>query len=167
MAEEIEIYKENISDGSDMQTSKASSPLSFSRKCSLFDLNEEANIGNDDEGDCSIINSNNVPLSEECVGGERTSPEANDEDDDDDDNDDLSCNKATVLEAKELGSSSTSTSSTVRPYARSKLPRLRWTHDLHLAFVHAVERLGGQESKSRYFFLFSSTFLGFIVSYLL
>ncbi|URE47449.1 Myb-like DNA-binding domain [Musa troglodytarum] len=34
---------------------------------------------------------------------------------------------------------------TVRQYIRSKLPRLRWTPDLHLAFVHAVERLGGQE----------------------
>ncbi|RWW79769.1 hypothetical protein BHE74_00011917 [Ensete ventricosum] len=37
---------------------------------------------------------------------------------------------------------------TVRQYVRSKLPRLRWTPDLHLAFVHAVERLGGQESKA-------------------
>ncbi|KAA0037734.1 hypothetical protein IC582_019989 [Cucumis melo] len=35
---------------------------------------------------------------------------------------------------------------TVRPYVRSKLPRLRWTPDLHLRFVHAVERLGGQEN---------------------
>ncbi|KAE9622247.1 hypothetical protein Lal_00032472 [Lupinus albus] len=33
----------------------------------------------------------------------------------------------------------------VRPYVRSKLPRLRWTHDLHLRFIHAVQRLGGQE----------------------
>lgn len=49
------------------------------------------------------------------------------------------------------GSSSNSTveenekKSTVRPYVRSKLPRLRWTPDLHLRFVHAVQRLGGQE----------------------
>ncbi|XP_022766238.1 transcription repressor KAN1-like [Durio zibethinus] len=34
---------------------------------------------------------------------------------------------------------------TVRPYVRSKMPRLRWTPDLHLHFVHAVERLGGQD----------------------
>ncbi|KAG4199556.1 hypothetical protein ERO13_A05G154400v2 [Gossypium hirsutum] len=34
---------------------------------------------------------------------------------------------------------------TVRQYVRSKLPRLRWTPDLHLSFVHAVERLGGQD----------------------
>lgn len=35
----------------------------------------------------------------------------------------------------------------VRQYIRSKTPRLRWTPDLHLCFVRAVERLGGQESK--------------------
>lgn len=38
-------------------------------------------------------------------------------------------------------------SSMVRPYVRSKLPRLRWTPDLHRCFVHAVERLGGEDSK--------------------
>lgn len=36
-------------------------------------------------------------------------------------------------------------SSTVRRYVRSKMSRLRWTPDLHLSFVRAVERLGGQE----------------------
>ncbi|KAE8696507.1 hypothetical protein F3Y22_tig00110656pilonHSYRG00020 [Hibiscus syriacus] len=47
------------------------------------------------------------------------------------------------------GSSSNSTveendkKPSVRPYVRSKTPRLRWTPDLHLRFVHAVERLGG------------------------
>ncbi|PQQ12666.1 transcription repressor KAN1-like [Prunus yedoensis var. nudiflora] len=50
------------------------------------------------------------------------------------------------------GSSSNSTveesdqrKASVRPYVRSKMPRLRWTPDLHLRFIHAVERLGGQE----------------------
>ncbi|XP_039016528.1 putative Myb family transcription factor At1g14600 [Hibiscus syriacus] len=33
----------------------------------------------------------------------------------------------------------------VRPYVRSKMPRLRWTSDLHQCFVHAVERLGGED----------------------
>lgn len=43
------------------------------------------------------------------------------------------------------GEGSGETAQTVRQYNRSKLPRLRWTPDLHMAFVHAVERLGGQE----------------------
>ncbi|KAG9447896.1 hypothetical protein H6P81_014024 [Aristolochia fimbriata] len=33
----------------------------------------------------------------------------------------------------------------VRQYVRSKMPRLRWTPDLHHSFVHAVEKLGGQD----------------------
>ncbi|KAL8152348.1 hypothetical protein V2J09_010108 [Rumex salicifolius] len=33
----------------------------------------------------------------------------------------------------------------VRPYLRSKTPRLRWTPDLHLRFLHAVDCLGGQD----------------------
>lgn len=37
----------------------------------------------------------------------------------------------------------------VRQYVRSKTPRLRWTPDLHLCFIRAVERLGGQESKCK------------------
>ncbi|RVW42314.1 putative Myb family transcription factor [Vitis vinifera] len=53
-----------------------------------------------------------------------------------------------------MGSSSNSTveeserkagSGSVRRYVRSKMPRLRWTPDLHLCFLHAVERLGGQD----------------------
>lgn len=35
----------------------------------------------------------------------------------------------------------------VRPYIRSKTPRLRWTPELHRRFILAVERLGGQDSK--------------------
>ncbi|PKA67104.1 Putative Myb family transcription factor [Apostasia shenzhenica] len=38
-----------------------------------------------------------------------------------------------------------SSGSTVRQYNRSKIPRLRWTPDLHFCFVHAVERLGGPD----------------------
>ncbi|GAB2211037.1 hypothetical protein Droror1_Dr00016328, partial [Drosera rotundifolia] len=33
----------------------------------------------------------------------------------------------------------------VRSYVRSKVPRLRWSDDLHHCFVVAVERLGGEE----------------------
>ncbi|KAL6871060.1 hypothetical protein ACP4OV_014908 [Aristida adscensionis] len=38
-----------------------------------------------------------------------------------------------------------SSSPAVRPYVRSKNPRLRWTPELHLCFLRAVDRLGGQE----------------------
>lgn len=55
---------------------------------------------------------------------------------------------------KTEGSSSNSTveegerkvsSGTVRQYNRSQIPRLRWTPDLHMCFLRAVERLGGQD----------------------
>ncbi|XP_020576768.1 uncharacterized protein LOC110022262 [Phalaenopsis equestris] len=36
-------------------------------------------------------------------------------------------------------------SGSVRQYVKSKLPRLRWTAELHHSFVRAVARLGGQE----------------------
>lgn len=55
-----------------------------------------------------------------------------------------SSSNSTIDESEKRGSS-------VRPYVRSKLPRLRWTPDLHLRFVHAVERLGGQESEFFFF----------------
>lgn len=42
----------------------------------------------------------------------------------------------------------------VRPYVRSKMPRLRWTQNLHRSFVHAVERLGGEDRTLALFFFF-------------
>ncbi|KAG7570215.1 Myb domain containing protein [Arabidopsis thaliana x Arabidopsis arenosa] len=36
-------------------------------------------------------------------------------------------------------------SNNVRQYVRSNMPRLRWTPDLHLSFVRAVQRLGGPD----------------------
>lgn len=35
----------------------------------------------------------------------------------------------------------------VRQYIRSKVPRLRWTPELHRCFVYAIETLGGHHSK--------------------
>jgi hypothetical protein len=46
------------------------------------------------------------------------------------------------------GNFSGRSSGTVRQYVRSKMPRLRWTPELHHCFVLAVERLGGQDSES-------------------
>ncbi|GAU26652.1 hypothetical protein TSUD_102620 [Trifolium subterraneum] len=97
------------------------------RKRLFFDLNEEAvdDIGNEDDkilisdGLCGEISNNNEISSQ--------SQEEN-----------LSSNNNSSEEGKGRGS-------TVRQYVRSKMPRLRWTPDLHLSFVHAVERLGGQE----------------------
>ncbi|XP_052177333.1 two-component response regulator ARR10-like isoform X3 [Diospyros lotus] len=54
-----------------------------------------------------------------------------------------SSNNTANSEGKERRTTTTTTA--VRQYVRSKMPRLRWTPDLHLAFVHAVERLGGKE----------------------
>lgn len=46
----------------------------------------------------------------------------------------------------------------MRPYLRSKVPRLRWTPDLHRCFVQAIDMLGGEESMlficSVFFFVF-------------
>lgn len=41
----------------------------------------------------------------------------------------------------------------VRQYIRSKVPRLRWTPELHRCFVHAIDSLGGHQSKSTRFLL--------------
>ena len=43
----------------------------------------------------------------------------------------------------------------IRPYARSKKPRLRWTENLHHRFLRAVARLGGEDSKYRFLNSFS------------
>jgi hypothetical protein len=56
-------------------------------------------------------------------------------------------NKDHDMNSSSKGEGSGERAPAVRQYNRSKLPRLRWTPDLHMAFVHAVERLGGQESK--------------------
>ncbi|XP_021904129.1 uncharacterized protein LOC110819301 isoform X2 [Carica papaya] len=50
-----------------------------------------------------------------------------------------------LKKTKNPGEGGSGSSSSVRQYVRSNMPRLRWTPELHLCFVHAVERLGGQE----------------------
>ncbi|KAL8136652.1 hypothetical protein V2J09_002653 [Rumex salicifolius] len=56
-----------------------------------------------------------------------------------------SSNNSIVDESNSHEQGKKESSGAVRPYVRSKVPRLRWTPDLHLCFIQAVERLGGQE----------------------
>lgn len=106
--------------------------MESSHKCSIsFDLNEEASRSDQDVNN----EENDEACDHELVNG------------DDDDDEKL------VKDDDEGSSSSTKRSSGsnerrrngVRQYVRSKMPRLRWTPDLHHSFMHAVERLGGQE----------------------
>lgn len=121
----------DISDEVEIISNKTSPPSSH-QKCSFFDLNEVA-IDNDNSASSNEyghrINANTGH--EELV-----------DDDEDEGSAEASSNNNNTINSggKEVGGS------VVRQYVRSKMPRLRWTPDLHLAFVHAVERLGGQES---------------------
>lgn len=132
MTEDLEIQKSDRSEEQAENTSVASS-----QKCSVsFDLNEEASS----EEDCSLAKFN-VELSVE---------------DDEKGTEGSSSNNNTG------GEGGNERRSTVRQYVRSKLPRLRWTPDLHLSFVHAVERLGGQESKHYSMHVYKSLLLGWV-----
>lgn len=136
MAERIEILDDDRStDGSEIQTKTTSSLLCSPVGNLSFDLNQEAM---DEENDSSTTG---VPENE--AKEDETSTNANYSN---------SCSNNTTVDGKER--------TMVRQYIRSKLPRLRWTPDLHLAFVNAVERLGGQESKF-YLFIFIFFFFSF------
>lgn len=119
---EIHIPSKDVKSESSSGIGAKPASLPIRRKRSFFDLNEEAVDDGDDhvivisEGPCGEISNNEI-----------SSQEGN-----------LSSNNNSSEEGKGRGS-------TVRQYVRSKMPRLRWTPDLHLSFVHAVERLGGQE----------------------
>lgn len=60
-----------------------------------------------------------------------------------------------LKETKMSTSSSCGRNGAVRPYIRSKVPRLRWTPELHHCFVQAIERLGGHKSTQLSFSLLS------------
>jgi hypothetical protein len=71
----------------------------------------------------------------------------------DDPHDGSSSNNSSTVELDEAGAGDSSrrktaaSPSSVRPYVRSKNPRLRWTPELHHCFLRAVDRLGGQHRK--------------------
>uniref|UniRef100_A0A0D9XN78 HTH myb-type domain-containing protein n=1 Tax=Leersia perrieri TaxID=77586 RepID=A0A0D9XN78_9ORYZ len=60
-------------------------------------------------------------------------------------NNNWSSTTSTSTVEEEEGQQGERSSSSVRPYVRSKNPRLRWTPELHHCFVRAVDRLGGQD----------------------
>ncbi|XP_058773735.1 transcription repressor KAN1-like [Vicia villosa] len=128
MEEIIHISNEDIkNEGNNEIGAKPSSPSR--RKRSFFDLNEEAvNDGDDDH--VILLVSDEGPNSGEISNNKEISSQEGT----------LSSNDHNSSDQERKGRGST-----VRQYVRSKMPRLRWTPDLHLSFVHAVERLGGQE----------------------
>ncbi|GLT26839.1 hypothetical protein SLA2020_018800 [Shorea laevis] len=71
------------------------------------------------------------------------------EDGDDDEsktrNSTASSSNSVVEEGEKHAATGSPSSCRVRPYVRSRVPRLRWTQELHHSFVRAVESLGGQE----------------------
>uniref|UniRef100_M1CY21 Hypothetical cytoskeletal protein n=1 Tax=Solanum tuberosum TaxID=4113 RepID=M1CY21_SOLTU len=80
--------------------------------------------------------------------------EFEEEEEEEEEEDDIETEENSKAQGTTRSSSSNSTveengkktnSASVRQYVRSKTPRLRWTPELHLRFVHAVERLGGQD----------------------
>lgn len=99
----------------------------------MLERNEELNFDQYGEN-TSSISSINKHVTYFDLNEEASSQEENDLSVEDD-------------ETAREGSSSKCRKGPVRQYVRSKMPRLRWTPELHHAFVNAIERLGGQESK--------------------
>jgi hypothetical protein len=113
----------------------------------------------DDDEEIRSMDNKSLDLNEGIDAVSEEEGEVRDDDDEEEDDGDSttdavgsrssSNNSSTNKDSKSKaeGSGGEQRVQSVRPYNRSKLPRLRWTPDLHMAFVHAVERLGGQESK--------------------
>ncbi|XP_031281919.1 uncharacterized protein LOC116140428 [Pistacia vera] len=115
MTEDSEIYGQEKSERTEEQAENTSGVSS--QKCSSFDLNEEASSEED-----SFAKVAELSVEDDEKGTEGSSSD----------------NNLTNEGGNERRPA-------VRQYIRSKMPRLRWTPDLHLSFVHAVESLGGQE----------------------
>lgn len=125
MEEELEKCDQEKSDGSGEHAENTS--LTSSQKFSSFDLNEEASSEEEEEED----HGNNAEVSADDDDGQKRTHWT-------------SSRSANINDAP---TERNGRRTTVRQYVRSKMPRLRWTPDLHLSFVHAVESLGGQGSK--------------------
>ncbi|XWS74784.1 hypothetical protein CRYUN_Cryun01aG0027000 [Craigia yunnanensis] len=90
-------------------------------------------------------------ISADSFEDSKTSQKSNKEGDTEDEEEEVNKIDCKPINGESSSSSSVeenekkSASGSVRQYNRSKTPRLRWKPDLHLCFVHAVERLGGQD----------------------
>lgn len=122
-----DIYdNEESSDRSEEQVENAS--VVSSQRCSSFDLNEEACSTEEGDSTAQVAGLSNINEDDHVkrIDGNSVNNEISGTDDQ---------------------GNHERTTTRVRQYVRSKMPRLRWTPELHLAFVHAVERLGGQDSE--------------------
>ncbi|KAI4365172.1 hypothetical protein MLD38_021182 [Melastoma candidum] len=113
-------FREKVSGFSSEEHGSSTSSLVSSQKLASFDLNEEAAS---DEKECYYVMDND---GDDSGHGERARE-----------------GRGPLGDA--LGSGTMGMKKMTRNYTVSKFPRLRWTPELHLSFVHAVERLGGQE----------------------
>lgn len=115
---EVDIQSDNDKVDHDCEEQMENTSSESSNNNSSFDLNEVANSEGDYECDNDALD----------LGGDYSDRQLRD-------SENHKCRNGTEKKG------------TVRRYVRSKLPRLRWTPELHRSFVHAIERLGGQESK--------------------
>ncbi|XP_072072226.1 uncharacterized protein [Arachis hypogaea] len=113
-----------------------------------FEIHQENNEGNggkssnDNEGEENSFDINEgAAMSDDEELEEENNNEAKEEEEDNNEEGNLT-NPSSSSTASREGKRG----SGVRQYVRSKMPRLCWTPNLHLSFVHVVQRLGGQES---------------------
>jgi SHAQKYF class myb-like DNA-binding protein len=112
-----------MDDIEDLEQAESSSSMNL-HMFSSFDLNEQATY------------QDHVELDDDNSG---------DGDDEDDDEDDKRTKQENCFNCEGNDNRQGNNKGRVRQYVRSKMPRLRWTPELHRSFVHAIERLGGQE----------------------
>lgn len=86
----------------------------------------------------------------ESSEGSKKNPSDKDEEDEEEEDEEKPRNGGSSSNSTVEENDKKTSSGSVRQYVRSKMPRLRWTPDLHLCFLHAVKRLGGQDSESPY-----------------
>ncbi|XP_020399956.1 uncharacterized protein [Zea mays] len=134
------VATEDILEGDDERTSSENNSV----PPVILDLNEgfgegnEAGEASDDGDDNQEEDGDDGGSTSEVAGGRNSSNNSST-------NHTSMSNKDYDMNSSSNGEGREERELAVRQYNRSKLPRLRWTPDLHMAFVHAVERLGGQE----------------------